>query len=184
MAQQGFEIMQYQKPPLKGKQRQFVELQYVDTWKQRQQQLPTIQRQFQKIEPKQQNAPTVYFDKQTKKFCLFHGTTSKHFQSFTQVQKQIVPGFYLSFDLEEAVRYANDRYEREKRGAEDVLPALLVFRFKDSDIGVLKTLEYSNTHVVLKKKKDIQLFLKNTIVEMIKIKPSSRQQSKSAKQER
>jgi len=180
--QQGFEFVQSQEPLL---QRDYQKVQYVDAWKQgpkqKQQQVQTIQRQFQKITPLQPGMPPVYVDKETNKICLFHGTTTDAFRSFTEQQKDILPKFYLSFDLKEAISYANNRYTHKKKQAKDIRPGLLVFKLKDEKI--LNKLEYSTTHIVLKTPKDIKLFLKNTIVEMITIKPSSPKKQEQTKQQ-
>ena len=101
--QQGFELVQVQEPSLQEQQKQFQKVQYVDAWKQgqkhKQQQVQTIQRQFQKIQHSQQGMPPIYVDKETNNICLFHGTTTDEFSSFTERQKNILPKFYLSFDL-------------------------------------------------------------------------------------
>lgn len=174
MTQQSqFVKMQYQEPPLQGTQQiQFQKVQQVDTWKHRQQQQNTIRAQFQKIH-QQKDLPPIYVDKTTKQICLFHGTTIDQFPLFTERQKTILPKFYLTFDLSEAIRYAHDRAKKTH-----VPPGLLVFKIRDQTL--LTKLEISNTHIVLKKQTDIRLFLKNTIVEMITIKPPRQQSTKSS----
>ena len=172
--QQGFIVVQSQKP------QKFQKVLQVDAWEQRQQQVQTIQKQFRKIDPEQQDVPTIYVDKKTNKICLFHGTTTDQFHFFTEKQKTILPRFYLSFDLKEAIWYATHRHQQKKKQqAGHIYPGLLVFKLKDESI--LKTLEYSDTHIVLKKQKDIRLFLKNTTVEMITIKPSSTKKKEQSK---
>lgn len=171
--QEGFVPVEWQKSQW---QQQFHRPQDVQTWRLRKQQEKTINRQFTKTE--QKIGPylmPVYKDKTTKQICLFHGTTTDSFQIF-ESQGTIMPNFFLTFDLEEALFYANDRNKRKLQRHPDRLPGLLVFRIKKGREKVLKELPFSDTHIVLRSQQDIDKLLKNSLVEMISIKPPSVQQ--------
>jgi seryl-tRNA synthetase len=175
--QQEFVLVKGGEPPLQGQQQQFQLVQYTDTWKRRQQQVQTIQKQYKRIQI-QPNFP-IYRDKKTNKLCLFHGTTTDNFDTFTQDQKTIFPKFFLTFDLQEAIRYANTRYQQRKQQGTTIHPALLVFMLKDEESILqgkgIKKQEIAGTYLNLKKPETIASFLKNTTVEMITIKQPSTQ---------
>lgn len=163
----------------KQQQQQFQQIQHVDAWKQRQLQQITVQNQFRKIASTKEGFPTIYVDKKTKEICLFHGTTTDSFPFFLE-QRTILPKFFMTFDLKEALWYAHHRYNEKKRTRSQIFPGLLVFKIQNEKI--LNNFVYSDTHIVLKSDQDVRLLLANSIVEMITIKPS--QQTNSTRSQR
>lgn len=177
--QQQWQVLQT--PSSKGigqKQQQIQQIKIMDSWLPRRQQLKTIQKQLKRFTFGDINfyVDKKLFDNENKKLvCLFHGTTTEELENFI-TEKQIIPKFFMTSDLHEAITYANDKKRRCKD--KDVLPALLIFKVPEDVFKKLYKQNYN--YFVAQTDADIDLLMKNSMVEMITIKPTQqKQKSKS-----
>lgn len=126
---------------------------------------------------------TFYYDRKTKRYCLFHGTTSNTFESFLQ-HKGLLFKFYLTPNIQEAVKYAENQKQRRYANDPSILPAILVFRIKKELLeqfyrNTSVYIDFLNYFTIEQGGEDAQKLLKNSLVEMIMLKPKQQRKISS-----